>query len=452
MRDGHGGSKELNTEMDFKQLSIFSTCVGLFLLNTGNAAELPVNTVDISAGQNQPQVDRQKLQSEVLLLRQQYAADLKRLRDLDLKLKALEARRKSQSEVSPKPKQSTAGTSTPGPETGKVGLTQKQSRGRVEIPRSVEDLIEVEHPSFDQTFTLESALSYSRYDRTQLTLNGFLALDAIFLGNLAVEGVASDTLTYSLTGRYGISDRVVLNLTAPFVFRTTTYTKGGVGGVATATSEADVTRQPAIGDASLGMSLRVSPDNYPVDWVWNLDLTSPTGEHPYGVPVRVIEKDEQGVTTFSVPEKLPTGSGIWSVNSGLSFVKVSDPAVLFGNLAIGYNRKESFGDLDSDIKTRTPGDIDLGDSISYGLGLAFAMNEKTSLSLSFSHKLTGKTRTRTKGGAWTKVVGSDANSAMFNLGVTQSLGRHWSFSSTVGMGLTDDAPDFTFGLRMPYRF
>ena len=389
----------------------------------------------------------------MLLLRKQYNDDLRRLRELDLRLKALGADTGRESNTP----RSIAGegqrpAATPNG-NGRVGTDRKKAKEVATISCNVEDLIDAEHPSFNQTFTLESALDYSRYDRTQLTLNGFLALDAIFLGNLAVEGVASDTLTYSLTARYGVSNRMVLNLSTPLVYRSTTYAKGGVGGVATATSETDVTRQPALGDVSFGMSYRLFPTARKLDWVWNIDITAPTGKHPYGVPVQVIEKDQDGVTTFSVPANLPTGSGVWSLNTGVSFVRVSDPAVLFGNFGIGYTRKESFSDVDSDPATRTAGDIDLGDSVSYGLGMAIAMNENTSLSLSFSHKLTSKTRTRTAGGGgWSSVTGSNANSAMFNTGVTQSLGKHLSIAGTVGIGLTDDAPDFTFGLRMPYRF
>ncbi len=395
-------------------------------------------------GSNDSPVD---LRREMLLLRKQYSEDLKKLRDLDLRLKALGG---GNGPAVAKPANAAAAAARKNPV--RVGIDKKKASEVAGISRNVEDLLQVEHPSFDQTFTLESAISYSRYDRTQVTLNGFLALDAIFLGNLAVEGVASDTLTYSLTGRYGFNERLVFNLSTPFVYRKTIYAKGGVGGVASANSETDVARDAALGDVSLGMSYRLFPASKAVDWVWNVDVTAPTGEHPYGVPVRVVEKDAEGVTTFSVPRDLPTGSGIWSLNTGVSFVKTSDPAILFGNFGIGYNRSQSFSDVDSDPNTRTRGDINLGNSVNYGFGMAIAMNETTSLSLSFSHKLAQKTKTRSAGGPWTKVIGSDANSAMFNVGITQGLGSHWSVAGTVGVGLTDDAPDFTFGLRLPYRF
>ena len=63
-----------------------------------------------------------------------------------------------------------------------------------------------------------------------------------------------------------------------------------------------------------------------------------------------------------------------------------------------------------------------------------------------------QTKTKTSGNPWVKVVGSDASSAMFNIGVTQGLTSHLTLATAIGIGLTDDAPDFTFGLRLPYRF
>ena len=54
-------------------------------------------------------------------------------------------------------------------------------------------------------------------------------------------------------------------------------------------------------------------------------------------------------------------------------------------------------------------------------GVAFAFNERTSLSLSFSDRISARASTRFQGGQWMKVIGSDANAASLNLGVTYAL-------------------------------
>ena len=83
--------------------------------------------------------------------------------------------------------------------------------------RSVDDVKQQQAALFSRRFTVENSLTYSRYDRKQVTLNGFLALDAIFLGNIAIENVESDTLTYNLAARWGVSPRLTLNLDVPYL-------------------------------------------------------------------------------------------------------------------------------------------------------------------------------------------------------------------------------------------
>jgi len=96
--------------------------------------------------------------------------------------------------------------------------------------------------------------------------------------------------------------------------------------------------------------------------------------------------------------------------------------------------------------------VRLGRSFYFGAGLAFAFNERTSLSLSVSDKLSARARTRYDegDGKWLKVIGSDANAAMFNLGVTYALNQNSTFVTQLGIGLTPDAPDFSLIFKVPY--
>lgn len=94
-------------------------------------------------------------------------------------------------------------------------------------------------------------MTYARYDRKQLTLNGFLALDAIFLGNIAIENVESDSLTYNFAARWGVSPRLTLSADVPYILRKTIYQKGGAGGSAAAVAQEETTGS-GIGDITLG--------------------------------------------------------------------------------------------------------------------------------------------------------------------------------------------------------
>lgn len=109
-----------------------------------------------------------------------------------------------------------------------------------------------------------------------------------------------------------------------------------------------------------------------------------------------------------------------------------------------------FNDIDSNPDTVNPGDVKLGGSVYFGAGVAFAFNERTSLSLSFSDRISARASTRFQGGKWMKVIGSDANAASLNLGVTYALNQHTTLVTLLGIGLTPDAPDFTLAFKIPY--
>lgn len=318
--------------------------------------------------------------------------------------------------------------------------------------KSVQTLLQEEHALFAKRLTLETGFTYNRYDRQQLVLSGFLALDAIFLGNIAIEGVESDTFRYDFGARYGLTDRLNLNLNVPFQQRSTTYQKGGAGGTSAIIGEAEVSRSPEVGDVTLGLSYHLLTETKArPDVVLNLSLMAPTGDHPYGVKTRELPTSEESIS-FQVPEELPTGSGVWGGSVGLSFVSTLDPAILFANFGYTYTHTEDFDDISSTPDNIQPGKVSLGDSWQYGVGMAFALNDRMSLSMAYSHSITGTSKTKPEDGEWSEIIGSDSNAASLNFGVTYGLSKHLSLVTNVGSGLTSDAPDVSFSMKLPYNF
>ncbi|MBE2210845.1 MAG: transporter [Xanthomonadaceae bacterium] len=416
----------------------------------------------------------QQLLQELEALKASYASELRRLRELDMQIQALNARvtgRVPQSlqqqapvvAAQPQAPAPTASspppavqTSTPPltrvPQAGYAGTAAEAQAAQEREARSVEDVKEQQHALFRGGFTLENGISYNRYDRKQLSLNGFLALDAIFLGNIAIENVESDTLVYESSLRWGVSPRLTLNANVPFIARKTVYQKGGAGGSAAAIAQ-ETTTGTGIGDVNFGVNYKLFGENgWRPDGVLNVSVTAPTGREPYGIPWRILERDDDDFIRFAVPEEQPTGNGLWQANIGMSFVKTTDPAIIFGN--IGYTRSftGSFDDLDNSPDTINPGKVRLGDAFSIGAGVAFAFNERTSFSMSVSARLAARARMRYEGAEWAKVIGSDATAAMFNLGVTHALTRRTTVVGMLGIGLTPDAPDFSFSLKVPIGF
>lgn len=317
--------------------------------------------------------------------------------------------------------------------------------------RSAEAVYQEQHALFDRRFTLESGLTYSRYDAKQLALNGFLALDAIFLGNINVDTVKANIWTLDFTGRYTLSDRMQVDLNAPFIYRDTTYLSAGAGYASSGYAEKNVTMGPKLGDISAGIYYQLFKEtqNRP-DVVWNMRVKGPTGTHPYGIKTEVV--DGSG-GNLKVPTELSSGNGVWALSTGLSFVKTLDPAIVFASANYFYNFTNHFDDISSTSGApAAPGDIKLGDSFQYGLGTAFALNERMSLSLSFTQRFTANSKSRQDGFNWQTIVGSDANSAMLNIGSTYSLNDRSSVVVNVGAGLTPDAPNATVGVKYVNSF
>ncbi len=298
-------------------------------------------------------------------------------------------------------------------------------------------------------FSLETGITYARYDARQLTLNGFLALDSIFLGNINLDRIKSDSWTLDLTGRYNLDNRWQFDLNVPVVYRESTYQSGGAGNDATATSEASVTRDPTIGDVNFGVAYKFLDEtpNLP-DAVVSVRVKAPTGKEPFGIKlVRQPNNDN-----LYLPESLPTGNGVWSVTPGISLVKTFDPAVLFGSLSYTHNFEDSFDDISSQVNQKVGGKVRLGDSFQFGVGVAFALNEKMSMSFSVSDLVQRKSKLKPDGGDWQSVVSSDANAGYFNVGMTIAASDNLTIVPNLAIGMTDDAPDFTFSLKFPYYF
>ncbi|MBI0320349.1 hypothetical protein JBF12_46885, partial [Streptomyces javensis] len=144
---------------------------------------------------------------------------------------------------------------SPGSE-GYASSAAEAQQAKQESRRSVDDVKQQQSALFSRRFTVENSLTYARYDRKQLTLNGFLALDAIFLGNIAIENVESDSLTYNLAARWGVSPNLTLNLDVPYLARRTVYQKGGAGGAAAAIAQ-EQTNGNGLGDIGLSANYRL---------------------------------------------------------------------------------------------------------------------------------------------------------------------------------------------------
>ncbi|WP_299625059.1 transporter [Pelagibius sp.] len=317
-----------------------------------------------------------------------------------------------------------------------------------EAPRSLEVVAGEAQGFFGERFTIEPSVTYTRTDRSQIVLNGFLALDAIFLGNISVDEVESDIVTFDITGRMGIGEDLQVDVNVPYIYRMSNFISGGAGGGSASQIEKAISSDN-LGDISFGANYRIinETENIP-DVVLNLRGRAPTGKHPFGIEVREVEGSSGNLT---VPEELPTGNGVWQISGGASVLKTIDPALVFANFDYFYNFERDFSDIGSSPGDQ-PGTVDVGDSFQVGFGVAYALNEDFSLSLSYSQRWFEETRTKLDGGDFQDVIGSDANVARLNTGMTYALNDYFTLVTNVSAGLTEDAPDVEVRVGFPINF
>ncbi|UNP29741.1 transporter [Lysobacter gummosus] len=324
-----------------------------------------------------------------------------------------------------------------------VGQTQRaEDAQRREQEKA---LVVREHaPLFERKFTLDTGLSYSYYDRRQLALSGFLALDAIFLGSINLDQTKASVATFELSGRYGLTDRISVEASLPYVYRDSRFVSGGAGGASSVVSEVRM-RSQGVGDASVAAYYQwVKESQRWPDIVTSLRVRAPTGRDPFGL--KLIQPDGDN-NNLNIPENLPTGSGVWAATVNVSALRTYDPVILFGNVGYTYNQPTNFGDISPVAEQISPARVELGNAIQLSGGLAIALNDRSAVSFSVATSVTGATHITAPGGSKRRVPGSSSNSTTLNIGASYVLPSGWTINGQLAAGLTPDAPNFVFSMR-----
>lgn len=343
---------------------------------------------------------------------------------------------------------SRAGANASAPAPGTIGTDNRAAEPiRTEAENAV---VQREHaPLFDHKLTIDWGINDTYYDRRQLQLSGFLALDAIFLGNLNLGQTKSHQLSSDVDVRYGLTSRINVDVDVPYVYRTSSFIVGGAGGAASTLSDASGTSH-VLGDVNFGIYYQFLKEtqNLP-DVVGSLRVKAPTGTSPFGIKLRQIDPNN---TNLVAPDTLPTGTGFWSITAGMSVLKTYDPIVLFGSLSYTYNVARSFSDISSVVGQTQPAKVKLGDIVQIGGGVALAFSERDSASIAYTLAFEPETKTKAPGESWQKVPGSQTTASTLNFGLNHVFNKHLTMNASVAVGLTPDAPNFVVGVRFPYTF
>lgn len=328
-------------------------------------------------------------------------------------------------------------------DSGDLGLAHKPPK-----QQSVQSIYRQQNALFKAgQFILQPGLSYEYSDSNALTLNGFLALGAIFLGQINVSKVTSNIETLSLQASYAPTNDLELSIIAPYLARQSTYESVGVNGSSLQASEQNVTNKGEIGDVSAGLYYQLTGESGGTAVIWNVVVKAPTGQGPYGIPIATQAQNNN----LSYPVTLPTGNGVWSVSTGFSAIKAVNPVILFGSLSYTYNIPRNFANV-STSTTPAPGRVAAGNSVTIGGGTAFALNARVSMTFSFDESFIDSTSIRPAGAPWQTVVGSSENAAVLNVGLSYAKSRSVTVVTNLGIGVTKDAPNVDLSITVPTTF
>lgn len=286
---------------------------------------------------------------------------------------------------------------------------------------------------------VEPSFTYSHSGVNRFTFRGTELVETVLIGIVEAENASRDFLEAALTLRYGITDRLEVDVRVPGVYRddrvATTVDVSGDGTGDTAVVEE--LSAAGLGDIELAAHYQINRGDggWPY-FVANLRGKFPTGRGPFDV-----DRDESGIET-----ELPTGSGFYAVEPSVTVIYPSDPVVLYGNVGYLWNVKR---DINQQIGTATIGRVNPGDAIRFGFGMSIALNERISLSLGYSQDLIDGTTTQIDG-VWTEA--EELTVGQITIGFSHRLSDRMSIDLGTTFGVTEDATDVSIGVRLPIRF
>lgn len=240
------------------------------------------------------------------------------------------------------------------------------------------------------------------------------------LNNLRVEEDANHTLTNTFTLQYGFLDNVTLSASLPLMAK-----------------KQVLDDKTAAGLGDISFSARWEP--FPLKQgrlplIVFGSLSTKTGDSPYEIAT----------------DELSTGKGYYSVGGGASTRKYIDPVVLFSSVSASYGFKESGlnqlrgGGIDG---PRILESFDPGLSGGFSFGFAYSFNYDVSLTMSYQQSFNTGAKFYFNNGENFKSADQSSSMLSFALGVRVSPAT--IVNGTVGIGLTEDAPDVSLGLSFP---
>jgi hypothetical protein len=309
-------------------------------------------------------------------------------------------------------------------------------------------------PIFDQPgvltprgkLVLEPSLQYGYSSSNRVSLVGYTIIPALTIGLIDVREVKRNTWTAALTGRWGITNRFEIEAKLPYVSRSDSVLSRPQN---LGAAQDDLFSSTGKGIGDFEMTGRYQLNNGGLDrpyYVGTLRLKSRTGKDPFEVTTDL--GTNPNTRTGGLQSELPTGSGFYTLQPGLTVLYPSDPAVFFGSVSYQYNFKRSNVSMNTTSGEQFVGDVQPGGVFGFNFGMGLALNERSSFSLGYDHASVG--RLKQNGDFAPNSVRTELGTLL--LGYSHRVDKNTWLNLSVGAGVTRDAPDLTLTLRLPMTF
>jgi hypothetical protein len=418
---------------------------------TGQAAELRALRREVAAQRRMLQLDRQRLaqiERELVVQQNQYLALRK-----SVETGTLASQRAGTAVAGTGP----ATQPMPNPDDTAPYTAADVTHARVGAAPPEDNRPPPVAPIFEQPgvltprgkFVLEPSYQFGYSSTDRVALIGYTIIPAIVIGLIDVRQVRITTQTAEMTLRYGITNRLEAEVRVPYVDGHTDTTSREIF-TGSATDRVFTTSGKGLGDVEA--TLRYQFNNggadraYYVGW---LRFKSRTGTDPFEVITDCVQRCVENTTGTGLPLEMPTGSGFYSLQPGLTWLYPSDPVVFFGNVSYLHNFPRDNVSLTLVGGVKQPlGNVDVGDVYDASVGMGLALNDKASISIGYDQSMVGATKAngQTLPGSTRTVLGS------LLVGGSYKINDHRTLNVALGVGVTRDTPDVTLTARLPVTF
>lgn len=404
------------------------------------------------ASSPQEQIDalRRQLeeQSQVLdSLRKALGEQDARVRELQ---RALEAQQRAGGPDAARSAQQAPAPSTPPAEPPRTVQIGTAPAAVPESPLSVPQLFDQPSVLTARGMTIvEPSLQYGYSSAHRAALVGFTVIPAILIGLIDVREVRRNTTVATLTIRHGFTERFELEGRLPWVYRSDSTVSREIF-TASATERSFSAQGSGIGDveATARYQLTTGSGRWPF-LIGSLRFKSRTGKDLFEVTTDCVTRCVANATGTGEPLRLPTGTGFYTLQPGITWLYPTDPAVFFGSFTYAYNFKRSNVSrrvLGGEVEFL--GDVKPGNVFGFNVGMGLSVNDRSSFSIGVEVSTIGRLRQNGE-----EVPGSVRTQlASMLLGYSFRWDQNRTIHVSVAAGLTRDTPDVTLTLRVPFAF